>query len=282
MFRLTALVVLGLSLVPSEAKADAIYNFDGGPAKTAGSVDVTLTWTNKTGTVTVPLTVPVPVGATRDVIRTAVETALNTNASVKADWTFKPDDAGFGKVYWTQGTPGAGVTLVAATIVPTPAKGPTGKLTISGGFTTASLNTPPQNWFAVTGTGTADDAISVTLATPGDTDYADLQEFSLASYAGLNGNQIDEELAALINGSGFGFDATVIGSQVFVSGINTELGADMLISDAGGLQVESGVHCGPRAGYGCLIRFRHCAPLVMEARARSMECQSARLTGRPR
>ncbi len=254
MFRLTALVVLGLSLVPSEAKADAIYNFDGGPAKTAGSVDVTLSWTNKAGKpLSVLITVPVAVGAGRDVIRTAVESALNTNATVKADWTFAPDSAGLGKVYWTQGTPGVGVTLVAATIVPTPAKGPTGKLTISGGFTTASINTPPQNWFAVTGTGTADDAISVTLATPGDTEYADLQEFSLASYDGLDGDQIDEELAALINGSGFGFDATVIGSQVFLSGINTELGADMLISDAGDLQVESGVSAVPEPGTGVLF-----------------------------
>jgi hypothetical protein len=82
--------------------------------------------------------------------------------------------------------------------------------------------------------------ISVTVTTPADVNYANLQTFSLSSYAGLDGDTIDQQLAALINKSSFGFTATIVNSQVFLSGINTELGADMLISDAGNLQVESG------------------------------------------
>jgi hypothetical protein len=253
MFRLVTLLVVGLSLMSSRAKADAIYNFDGGPAKTAGSLDVTLTWTNAKGPVTVTITVPVAVGDKRDAIRTAVETALNANAKVAADWTFAPDDAGLGKVFWTDGTPKAGVTLTAATIVPTPAKAPTGKLTISGGFTTAFANPPLHDWFAVTGTGGVNDTTSVTLAMPDDVNYADLQTFSLSSYAGLDGDQIDQQLAALINQSGFGFGADVFNSEVFLSGINTKLGADILISDAGNLQVASGVSAVPEPGAGVLL-----------------------------
>jgi hypothetical protein len=252
MRKFAAFIVLSLALVPPGARADAIYNFDGGPATAAGSVDVTLDWTNAAGPKSVKLTVPVAVGDTRDVIRNNVQAALKANAAVAADWTFAPDSAGLGKVYWTDGTPGAGVALTGAIIVPTPGKSPTGKLTISGGFTTAFANPPLNNWFLVTGIGTPGDAISVTLATPGDTNYANLQTFSLASYAGLNGDQIDQQLASLINQSGLGFSASIVNSEVFVSGINTQLGADMLISDAGDLQVTSAASV-PEPGTAALL-----------------------------
>jgi hypothetical protein len=240
-------VLIALTILMSRAQADAIYNIDGGPATGAGSLDVTLAWSDAAGkahNVTIP---NIPVANKNDLkmIRAAVQNALNSNKEVAADWTFAAGDRsvlGSTVVAVADGTPGKGVTFVSAAIVPTPGKSPTGKLTISGGFTTALLNPPIRDWFAVTGLGTAADQISVTLANPTDTA---LDTFSLPSYANLSGDKIEQQLANAINSSGLGFGASIESSIVYVSGIDTALGADMLNSDAANLQVESGVNTVP-------------------------------------
>ncbi len=187
-----AALVLVTTVVEVQAEDKPIYGITNGPAKGAGSIDVTLKWVKAGVKSEKKKTVNIADGDTRDTIRNNIVAALNGDAAIGADWNFANKDGQDG----TRGMIGT----------------PIGGSQMTGGFAKANTTTefgwvvagdPPPNaslFFDLEGSnGQAVDLFNVHLSTLDDPSAPNIDTFSLGSYAGLTPSQIENQLASMID-----------------------------------------------------------------------------------
>ena len=224
--------LVAVSLFPSAANAQrGAFQVDDGPATSAGKLDVRLDWTRGGMAKSVPTTIAVAKDDTRATILGKIRDFYTGNADAMAAWDFSAAaDNNNTKIADFTFTEKVGTTFSGAfegwqkKDKATDMSAGLGKLQI-GQIMLFDLYGDP---------GRAGDTLDVNLsqfASPPS--LADINSFSLASYAGLSANDAEVALANMI-GAFPGYSAEVINQgtsfqSVRVSGLSAELSLHVVV-----------------------------------------------------